>query len=140
MTKPIKKGLKAGSPPDAPLLWAVYFLDVAGWEAKDFLTDCQYEHVVDALRSLASDPDPRRPQCEDVSPIEAYYELRLKGGLLGKINLRVFFQVLDHEKAILVLHAWKKEAERQTPSFVKRLVRSRLRSFAEGKYGALKEI
>jgi hypothetical protein len=135
MPKPLKKGLKAGAPDDDPLLWDVFFLDAAGWEGRKILDDCQYEHVVDAIRSLAREPDPRHPKCEDVEPIDGFYELKLKYGPLGRLNLRVFFQVVDDSKAILIVHAWKKTVQSQTPPHVKRVVSNRLRWFDEGKYG-----
>jgi hypothetical protein len=137
MAKPLKVGIRAGGTPNSEYKWDVHFLDVAGGEARKLLTDWQYEHLKDAVKALASEQDPKRSQCEDVSAVEDYFELKLKGGPLGKINLRAFFVVLEEPKTILYLHVWKKEAEHQTPSQVKRLVRSRLRKFEAGEYGEL---
>lgn len=134
MAKPLRLGLRAGN---HGLKWSVYYLERAGKEAKDLLNSSQHRHVLDAIRALAGEEDPRRPACEEVSPIDDFHELKLKGGLLGKINLRVFFDILDDQKAILLVHAWKKEAEAQTPSHVKRTVSKRLREFREGLYGSI---
>jgi phage-related protein len=72
-----------------------------------------------------------------VEPVEHYFELKDKGGPLGRINLRVFFTVLPEHRTILVLHAVKKEADGQTPQRTKILVRRRLRDFLAGIYGPL---
>ena len=40
------------------------------------------------------------------------FELRIKGGAVGKTNLRVFFAVLDAQRAVVVLGIKKKERSR----------------------------
>jgi hypothetical protein len=97
----------------------------------------QYAHVVDLLRTLASEADPRRAVCVTVEPVEDFFELKDKGGVLGKINLRVFFVVVDEERVILVLAAVKKEAMGKTPEWMKIRVRHRLRRFRSGDFGSL---
>ena len=73
----------------------------------------------------------------NVKPIEDYHELRDKGGILGKINLRIYFLVIPKDKSILVLGAVKKESDKQTPNWIKIRIRSRLRKFRNGDFGCL---
>lgn len=137
MEKPLKTGLLMGAGPLPGYLWSVYFLSIARDEATGFLNDGQYAHAVDLVRALASDPDPTHPATVTVEAIEDFYELKDKGGILGKINLRVYFTVHPKERAIIILGAIKKEAEGQTPAWVKIRVRNRLRKFREGEFGRL---
>lgn len=137
MTKPLKVGLRAGGKPPDEFVWSVLYLALARQAAMEFLSEAQYAHVVDAFRALARDVDPRRPTTERVEPVEEFFELKDKGGILGKINLRVFFAVVSESRTIVVLHAIKKEAEGQIPSYVKTLVKNRLRHYLAGDYGEI---
>lgn len=114
MTKPLKVGLRAGGKPPDELLWSVHY-----------------------LTALAREADPRRPTTQRVEQVEEFYEFKDKGGILAKINLRVYFAVLSAQKTIVTLHAIKKEADGQTPKHVKILVGMRLRRLHAGEYGPL---
>lgn len=137
MTKPLKVGLRAGGTPPDELLWSVHYLTVARDEAMSFLTEAQYAHVVDGFEALARQEDPRRPTTQRVEQVEDFYEFKDKGGILAKINLRVYFAVLPTQKTIVALHTIKKEADGQTPRHVKILVGMRLRRLRAGDYGPL---
>lgn len=133
--KAVKTGLRAGGGPPPGYHWSVHYLSAARNEAHGFLTDVQYAHVIDLFKALASEPDPTHPVTVTVETIENYYELKDKGGVLGKINLRVYFTVFEKERAIVVLAAIKKEADGQAPRWVKTRVRVRLRRFRESGFG-----
>lgn len=137
MTKPLKVGVQAGAGPLPGYLWSVYYLSAARGEAMDFLNEAQYGHVVDLVRALASEPDPTHPVTVTVEAIEDYFELKDKGGVLGKINLRLYFTVSQQHRSIVILAAIKKEADGQAPNWVKIRVRYRLRKFREGEFGRL---
>ncbi len=137
MAKPLKVGLRQGAGPHTGYLWSVHYLSVARLEAGCFLDDGQYAHTVDLFRALASETDPTHPTTVNVEAIEEFFELKDKGGILGKINLRVFFIVNAKEKAIVVLGAIKKEADGQTPMWVKIRIRNRLRRLRAGEFGNL---
>lgn len=137
MAKPLKVGVQAGAGPLPGYFWSVYYLSSARDEAMGFLNEAQYAHVVDLVRALASEPNPTHPVTVTVEAVEDFYELKDKGGVLGKINLRVYFTVNPKEKAIVVLAAIKKEEDGQTPNWVKTRVRYRLRKFREGEFGRL---
>jgi hypothetical protein len=102
-------------------------LNVAESEAKKFLNADQYAHVLEQFDQLAFERNPRLSKTQDVRPIEEYYELRDKGGLLGRINLRVYFAVFDDRSVILVLGCYNKRDEDQTPQHIKIKMRNRLR-------------
>ena len=59
--------------------------------------------------------------------ISKFYELRDKGGVLGKINVRVYFAIIGDKKIILTLSAYKKEDEGKTPKHVIVRARNRLK-------------
>lgn len=132
MAKPLKVGVHAGAGPLPGYLWSVYYLSTARDEAMSFLNDAQYAHAVDLVRALASEPDPTHPVTVTVEAVENFYELKDKGGVLGKINLRLYFTVRQKDNAIVILAAIKKEEDGQTPSWAKTRVRYRLRKFHEG--------
>jgi hypothetical protein len=115
--------------------WNVLVLDQAHNEAQAILMPIQYVHVREQVRSLARDVDPSHSVLLDVDAIEDFFELREKGGPLGKINLRVFFG-LDTRKsgrgkrhAIVVLGVVKKENNGATPVVTKTCMACRWRRY-----------
>jgi len=114
-------------------LWPLKYVNIAAKDASKFLTDAQYAHALDLCRQLAAEKNPRYSDLLDVEAIEDFFELKDKGGVLGKINLRIYFAVFDgEEKSIVVLGCWKKETDGQVPRYIKARMRSRLR-FVKGK-------
>lgn len=107
--------------------WRLGYLDAAESEGRSILNDDQYSHIVQLFDQLASERNPRLSQTQKIKPIDDFHELCEKGGLLGKINLRVFFAVIDEHQLILVLGAYKKEDENATPPRIKTKMRNRLR-------------
>lgn len=108
--------------------WNLSYLEVSQQEGRDFLNDDQYENVVDQFEVLAQEHDPTHSTTADIEPIDEFYELRDKGGILGKINLRVYFAVWPRFKTLVVLGAIKKEAEGQCPPHVVIRMRHRKRN------------
>jgi len=127
MAKTLKVGVQVGGGPGTGFLWHVNYLTVARKEAMAFLSEEQYQHVVDQFCGLASESDPTRPVTVEVQAIESFYEMKDKGGILGQINLRVFFVVDKATRTILVLGSIIKSAEGQTPSWIKRRIQLRIR-------------
>ncbi len=132
MEKRIGVGLKQGSGPEPGFLWGVEYLTVATAEARSFLDERQYLHVVDQLRALAREEDPTHPATVKVRAVEDCHELKEKGGPLGRINVRVFFHVNKESHTILILGAIKKENDGPTPRATKRLMRIRKRKYMDG--------
>lgn len=108
-------------------LWKLAYLTKAEDEGRKFLNDEQYEHVVGLFDELAFETQPTKSKTQDVRSIENFYELRDKGGVLGRINVRVYFTVLKGRALIVALSSYKKEDDGQVAGHVKSRVRNRLR-------------
>ena len=108
-------------------VWKLSHVAVSAKEAHRFLDQTQYAHAVDLCVQLAEERDPQRPLTLDVEGIEEFYELKDKGGVLGKINLRIYFVVFDDTKEIMVLGSWNKNVEGKVPPYIKTKMRARLR-------------
>ena len=87
----------------------------------------EYAHVVQLFDELAFESNPSKSETQDVRSIEEFYELRDKGGVLGKKNVRVYFAIIKNRKLILALSVYKKEDESTTPPHIITRVRNRLR-------------
>lgn len=111
--------------------WKLMYLPAAADEARKILTQGQYAHVVQIFEQLALEPNPAESKAFDIRTIDEFLELREKGGLLGKINLRVYFYIHGKRKIIIALKTYKKEDEGQTPEYFKVAVRNRLRNVKE---------
>lgn len=103
---------------DPPLLWSIEYWPAAVPEAK-FLTPAQYWQ-------------PLTCPTVDIAKMTTFWELKDKGGPLGKINLRVFLLVDSARKAIVVLGIHKKEDEDQLRSSVIERIERRVRFYYEG--------
>jgi len=128
----VTDGAKASAIGTEVEVWALKYVDIAAKDAARFLNEAQYAHAVDLCRQLAAEKNPRCPVSLEVDAIEDFFELKDKGGILGKINLRIYFVVCDGEKSIVVLGCWKKESDGQVPQYIKARMKSRLR-FVKGK-------
>ena len=107
--------------------WELGYLEAAERDAKRFLTEEQYVHAIQLFEDLAYESDPTKSETQDVRKIFEFYELRDKGGILGKINLRIYFTIIEEKKLILVLATYKKEDDGQVPPHIVIRVRNRLR-------------
>lgn len=110
-------------------VWSLAYLEIAADEGRRFLNEVQYDHALDQLESLAFEDDPSHPKVAiDVRTHGDFLELRDKGGVLRKINLRVYFILVDQPtKTIVVLGAYKKEDEDQTPKHIVVTMKNRAR-------------
>ena len=130
--KQVKTGLRVGGGPEPGYLWGVEFLDIARDEAMGFLSEPQYQHLVDQMRSLASEDDPTHPKTVSVDAIEDFHEMREKGGPLGKLNVRVFFLLQKERRMIVVIGAIKKENDGPTPTGDRYRMKRRKRKLLQG--------
>jgi hypothetical protein len=111
--RPAKTWQESGTG-NPPLLWSLKYLPRAVDEAR-ILTPQQYWHMADQLCEICRERDPRRCPVVEIARIEDFWELKDKGGPLGKINLRVFFFVdtAKQRHDVVVLGVHKKEDEDQ---------------------------
>ena len=102
-----------------------------------FLTPVQYEHLAMQFKELASQDDPTHSVSASVRSMspETYYELRDKYGVLGKINVRVFFGVDKGNRAIIVLGSINKKNDGPTPMGDIIRIRRRWRMYQNNEYG-----
>jgi phage-related protein len=126
--KPVKVGVLQGEGSRPGYEWNVLILDRAYQEAMSFLTEDQYQHLAMQFKELARESDPSHSQVADVKSIEDFFELRDKGGILGKINVRVFFGLETSRKNLFVLGCFKKETNGRTPAGVRIRIRNRWRN------------
>jgi mRNA-degrading endonuclease RelE of RelBE toxin-antitoxin system len=133
--KQVKVGIKEGGGPPPGYRWTVEFLTIAENEALKILTrQCQYEHVKDQIRELARHEDPKHSQTLRLQQVGDVWELKEKGGPLGKINLRVFYHVEQETRTIVLLGHYKKQNDGPTPPPVKRAMARRKRKYLAGEY------
>jgi hypothetical protein len=126
MVKVKTRALKTDLAHETPR-WELGYLEAAEKEARSFLTEEQYAHAIQLFDDLAYESNPTKSETQDVSKIYEFYELRDKGGILGKINLRVYFTIFKERKLILVLATYKKEDDGKVPQHIVIRVRNRLR-------------
>ena len=113
--------------------WIVVILGVAKREGHQILTDVQYDHEVSVLKRLTNFSDAEEIADLKIEKIGSFYELKDKGGPLGKINLRLYFGALVDKREIVVAKAYKKEADRQTPPHIILIVEHRLDEYRRGR-------
>jgi hypothetical protein len=135
MAKDVKVGVERGGGPAPGYLWNVFILDLAFEEAMGFLNEDQYQHISMQFKELARENDPSHSQTGSVDAIDDFHELRDKGGILGGMNVRVFFCLDKSRSAIVVLGACKKQNDGPTPLGVKKRIARRLRKYLNGDYG-----
>jgi hypothetical protein len=121
--------VKQGGGPPPGYSWNVFVLETARKEANKEYNESQYYRLSVEVRELARQAVPTQRITVDVQPIGGFYEIRSKGGVLGKINARVFFFVDAKSQSIVVLGTIKKEDEDQTPPYVVRLMARRMREY-----------
>ncbi len=111
--------------------YEVVVLQAAVDDARKFLSQVQYAHAVSLVRRLVWFGDAKKIADLDIRRLDRkLWELRDKGGVLGRLNLRVFFSVLSDE--VVVLKTYKKEEDGQTPRHVKLLCHDRLEDYGRG--------
>ena len=133
--KSIKIGVHLGGGPPPGYRWQVLVLDQAYDEANDFLSPDQYEHMARQIRDLAGEVDPSHSETVDVRAFadEGFYEVRDKGGILTRINVRIFFLLDRDPPSIVVLGAIKKENNGPTPTGDRLTMRRRKRLYLDAK-------
>lgn len=99
--------------------------------ARSFLNEEQYDHMADQVRELARQDNPTHSMIIDIDAVEDFYEIRDKGGILGKMNVRVFFFPHKPSRTLVVLGCIKKENNGPTPVGDKRTMSRRKRLYLE---------
>lgn len=124
--KEVKIGVKIGGGLPPGYLWKIDILDCAYEESCRFLDEAQRDHVAEQFRELARQDDPTHSLTVDIKQINSYYEFRDKGGVLQKINVRVFFYVHKPTRTLVILSSVNKKNDGATREHVKIRVEDRL--------------
>jgi hypothetical protein len=107
-----------GAPKRRVKSYEVVVLKKAIDEGRKELNDGEYWHVVNILRKLVDFNDSAAMSELDIKPIDGIYELREKGGLLGKKNMRFFFDAFPKANKLVIARAYRKDEEDQTPRHI----------------------
>jgi hypothetical protein len=134
MANELKVGVQKGGGPPPGYFWTVLVADVAYAEATKFLNQDQYLHMAMQVKELARESDPTHSQTASVDAVEDFFELRDKGGILGGMNVRVFFLLDKANGALVVLGAIKKQNDGPTPKADKMRMARRRRKYLNGDY------
>ncbi|MGP0062179.1 MAG: hypothetical protein ACLQGP_01080 [Isosphaeraceae bacterium] len=126
-----KIGVRRGGGRPPGYRWEVVILDQVFDEARAFLSEDQYDHLARQVRELARQDDPSHSETIDVRPIGEFFEIRDKGGVLGKINARVFFFRSRPARRIVILGAIPKQNDGPTPLGDRRRMERRMRLYLE---------
>lgn len=111
----------------------VVVLEAAKKEGRAFLTPGQYEHIVQLEQELVEFGSSKLRPDLDIRQLEGtLWELRDKGGVLGKKNVRVYFAFLSERHEIVVLSTYKKEDDGPLPRHIVIRVKNRLRHYCAG--------
>ena len=132
--KRIAIGVNEGGGPPPGYLWGVALLGFVDKES-DFLSEDQRKHFVLQLKDLATHEDPTHSDTLSLRPIEDFHELRDWGGILGGLNVRIFYGVDKQRRQIVVLGLIKKKNNGPTLLGDKVRMRSRWRRYQNGEFG-----
>lgn len=130
----LRVGVHGGGGPPPGYRWSVHVLGAAFDEVKGFLDEDQYQHAAWQVKELAREADPSHSIAQSIDRVEDFHEFRDKGGILGNVNLRIFFPLDTTRSVILVLGAVNKKNDGPTPQWVKVRMRNRLRKYRRGEY------
>ena len=135
--KSIKVGVGEGQGMPPGYAWSVWILDMAFDEAMGFLNPQQYQHLALQMQDLATHDDPTHSLTLSVKAMagEDFHELRDQGGVLGGMNVRVFYGIDKDSRAIVVLGCIKKQNDGRTPQGDLIRMRRRWRKYKNGDFG-----
>ena len=101
------------------------YLAVSVRDGRKILNGVQYAYAVRQANQLRAWGDPDIGRLLRIEAVEKFFELKLKGNVLGKTNLRIFFGI--YEELVIVLGVYKKEEEGALPKHVIFRMRNRHR-------------
>ncbi len=111
---------------------SVAALMIAKKEARAILDDRQYAQCVLLVKRLCEFGDRLATSDLDIRSFGEFWELRLKGGFLRRINLRIYFADYSARRAIIVLKTYKKEEDGATSPHVMITLEDRFESYCAG--------
>jgi hypothetical protein len=101
-------------------------------EARQMLTDEQYWDLVGYIKRLYDFGNPKATSDLQIRRLEEFWELRVKGGFIRNINLRIYFAYLQERNEIVILMSYKKEEDHQVSSHIRIILEDRLEDYLLG--------
>lgn len=102
-------------------------------EGRKELNDGEYCHIVKILKKLVNWGDESKMGELSVKSIDGIYELCEKWGLLGKKNMRFYFDVFPELGKIVIAKTYRKDEEGQPPRHIILNAQNRLFEWKEKK-------
>ena len=112
----------------------IVVLGIAAKEGWDELTPGQYLHLKDLLKQLVGFGRQDYESQLKIVPFGDFWELKAKGGILGRKNMRVYFRFQSAANEVVVLHTYKKEDDGQAPRHIQIRVKNRWRRYLDGNF------
>jgi len=109
----------------------VIVLPIAAKEGWNELTPGQYLHVKDHVKQLVGFGRKEFDTSITIAPFGEFWELKIKGGVLGKKNIRVYFKHHQSANEIVVLHTYKKEDDGQAPRHIPIKLKNRFKFYLD---------
>jgi hypothetical protein len=131
MYKEVRMGVRQGGGPPPGYKWNGEFLKLASMEGRRELEVDQYRHVVEQFWDLLREDDPTHSQSCSIDAVEDFFELRDKGGPLGRKNVRVFFFLHKRTRTLVVLGVIVKQNNGPTPLADRIRMRKRKRKYLD---------
>jgi hypothetical protein len=110
----------------------VAVIAVAKKEGRSFLSPAQYLHVTDLVKQLTGFGVRQFESNLRIEPLGDFWELKDKGGVLRRLNVRVYFAHVDQRNEIVVLSTYKKEDDGPAPAHIIYRLKNRLRLYLDG--------
>jgi len=101
-------------------------------EGSDILTPEQYWETVGLIRRLVDFGEPAETVDLDIKPFGEFFELRVKGGFVRRINLRVYFAFIEERNEVVILMTYKKEEDRRVSPHIRITLEDRLEDYLAG--------
>jgi len=125
-----RKRTKRTKQVDTKAKWQdVVVLAVVKKEGRAELTPGQYLHVTDLIKQLVGFGQRKFETLLRIEQFHDFWELKDKGGVLGKKNIRVYFAIDDDANEVIILHFANKKNEGSPPRHLKVKLKNRLRLY-----------
>lgn len=125
-------GAECPLPDDDPEPRTVVALREPKDEAKALLNDVQYWEAVCIVKRLSDFGDRQATSDLSIKPFGDFWELRLKGGFVKNLNLRIYFAFIADRNEVVVLKTYKKEEDRRTCPAIMDTLEDRLEDYLDG--------
>ena len=112
----------------------VVVIGIAAKEGWEELTPGQYLHLKDLVKQLVGVGRKEYESHLNIGPFGDFWELKEKGGTLGRKNMRVYFRFDSNVNDVVVLHTYKKEDDGQAPPHIKTRLKNRWNCYLRGDF------